>query len=947
LVRDRNHRQKPGDLNGLLCPATLKVAIKRSSPVVGSLAANNKEVATRPQQSVEGEMGDLFSNLGKPDSVAAAPTLPQEAETILGRLEHGLDTLVAEFLTRRLELLRLNKARRDQIEAFLRSSSGTAIALEQVVHSRPGSNEHQALLHFAQQACVFQLLQVLLVKRWVDRGLIAQEPVKAGTGHALNWQITSFLRRNAPKGVIGRHDWSFTKQNIFSWYTPSRETLDNLQRLLAPVNLSRESSDFPARLLRSLGSRKTVPLIGAPPLIDARALWRLLLEQRAFDLRLNSSSRLDFSPETSGAVLVSGLGQGECLNSLRELTFQRELNGVWAFTDSEFERFLAEIFLLWDCVAEVPRINVHPRSVLRELARERSNSLFQLGQSVPYQAQFAACFQDEQGNELDDAISLLEPLRENGLLLIASDHFWPTDSSERCERLRECALKQSAIRLIVDLRQLSSSEGESLPKGITILEKSSSKELRDSNRPQILRARGKIRSDQLPIFWNTLLEQIKHESTPGEVNVRTLNSLGDGVRLEAMAAAASQQQLRSSPWISLSDPTFYDASGRLRRSPSKAYSAGTIFRWKPGMETPPARGLFLQETDKHLRAALPSQDSKLDADAPRYLFLPESSMPEDPSFFMAQIFSAPVQFWYRLELEQGAGKRGGTGKQSEQRLKLMPLVRLFEPGMLVPVTKSSRPFGSVDDLRKELAHLFSQPSLGVQERLRLHDLVLGLESSINQNIEVCADFTRHLYPSLPVCRWELPSQLPEIAPAIVLGIFGHLDRSPLLHHPAIHVTKLRNILDFKVTNCLLEEMPMGGMSELKIFHGVDAVLKMSGPSLLIRAAYSEIQKRIGRPWREISDRILFPTDYQLVQNQLREVVRDIETQLAATRDQIALMDQVFCCLFNLTTSFVDESARLDIRRHLSPEESRVQVNFAKDIPLIKPVRTEVPRGILQ
>jgi hypothetical protein len=911
-------------MQGLLCPDTLRVALRMARE--SSLPAR------------EG-LKELLS--------PAAEEPPPAKDHEFSRWERCLEVLVEEFLSRRQELLRLNKARKSQIESFVRAHAKSDLTLEEAVQGRLGSPGQEALQLFAHQACVFHLLQILLVKRWVDRGLLSSDCLKSNE-HTLNWQITGFLKKNSPKGMMARHDWSFLKQNLFSWFSPSKDSWERLRLLLEPVNLANENADFPARLLRTLGSRSRLSLLGFnPTLVDSSSLWRLLLEQRAFDMRLESVTDLDFSSESSGPVLVSGLRNGESLNALRELSSKKELHGAWAFTDSEFERYLSELFILWECASEIPRINIHSRSLLRDLSRDATKfaSLFADGLRMPYQAQFGACFQDRDGEELDDASFLLDQLRENGLLLVASDLFWPTDPGDGCERMREAVLRKASVRLIIDLRQLTAGSGESLPKGVFLLEKCSSKELRDSHRPQILRARGHLQKQQFSAVWEAILEHIRNESSPGDVSERNLSAAGDGVRIEAMAAAASQQELRSSPWITLSDPAFYEASYRLRRSPSKAYNFGMVMRWRPGMPPPPQRAVILQEQPKSLVASLPGENLPLDA--AQYFFLPEASVAEQPLFYVAQAHSAPVQFWYRLELEQNAGKRPKqVERQSEQRLKMMPFLRLFEAGTLLPVQPPPKPIESLDEVRQRLTGIFRQPGLGMAERSSLHEIILSLESAVAQNLGVCGEFSRHLFPEMTVKRWSIPSTLPPLAPVLALDIFRHLDRSPVLQHPSIHITKLRTVHDFKVTNCSFEEMQLGALGELKVFHGMDPALKLSGPTLMLKAAQEEILRRLGRPWRETAEKILFPTDFMLVQTQLKHIVQSIERELQLTREHLALLDQIFCCLFGLSRSFSDDSVRIAMRRHLNPEDSRVQLRLQKQAEF-RPAAPGAPTEILQ
>ncbi|RYZ96590.1 MAG: hypothetical protein EOP11_23275, partial [Proteobacteria bacterium] len=313
-----------------------------SAAVAGAeLRAERRDLFT----PVEGDTSSA-PNIAPSPSAAAGPLLPGEE---FSRWDRCLELLVADFLSRRHELLRLNKARKNQIEEFLRQHSGLNTSLEEAVQARIGGPEQEALQLFAHQACVFYLLQIVLLKRWVDRGQLAPDTLKLN-GQTTNWLITSFLRRNAFRGMMSRHDWSFLKQNLFSWFSPTKETWEHLRLLIEAENLSHQAADFPVLLLQTLGSRSRLALLGFnPTLIDSSALWKLVLEQRAFDQRLGSYLDLDIGSERYGPVLVSGLKNGESLNALRGLSPTKELHGAWAFTDSEFERYLSEMFILWDC----------------------------------------------------------------------------------------------------------------------------------------------------------------------------------------------------------------------------------------------------------------------------------------------------------------------------------------------------------------------------------------------------------------------------------------------------------------------------------------------------------------------------------------------------------------------------------------------------------------------
>lgn len=913
-------------VRGLLCPDTLRLAMRTSSNVPVASREEIKELLPQNIESSQEASAEDFS-----------------------RWERCLDLLVEEFLLRKLEILKLNKARRDQIEEFIRTETKLNLNLNDILHARLGSEAHSALMLFANLLCIFNFLQVLLVKRWADKGLIEKESFLSGK-QTLNWIITDFIKKRSAKGLVEKDDWAFIKANLFSWFMPSKESWERLKLLLEPANLSLEAEDLPARMLCSFQRSRNLSISGvASDGLGSENLWQILFEQRASDLKLNPSEKFCLFPETQGPVLVSGLKNGESLSALRNISGQPSAAFTWAFTDDQFERFLSEIGLLWNSDAGNPRINLHSRALLKQISKDaiKSSSLFQNPSRLPYQAQFAASFAQNDGRELEDASFFLDQVKEHGLILLSSQNFWPTDSDPNAEKMRDAILKKASIRLILDLRQLSGLGAA--PKGIYILEKCSNKEMRDSNRPQILRLKGQLQAESIGTVWKTLLEQVRVGSPPGEVISKSFPTLSESFRLEAMGAAANQQELRSAPWITLSDPAFYEASARLKKLPNRSFTFGTIMRWKEGIADLPRKSIVLQEKPKFLHASLPEFNSPTcnEGESAKFFFLPENGVAEEPAFFTAQVLSAPVQFWHRLELEQSIGKSTKqTDRQSEQRLKLMPLIRIFEQGSLLATHSDRKPlFASLDEAKKILQSIFRQPTLGMADRVKLHQIVVDLENTIRVNLTNCIDLSKHLFPDLEINRWQIPQKLLQPSVTHVMEIFQHLDQSALSAHPSIHIARLRSAHDFKVSNSQYDELPKGSLAELKIFHGGDVVLKLSGPALLLRAAHLDIQKRVGRPWREISERLRYPTDITLVQTMLKDILKSIESHLANTRDQVACMDQIFCCLFGLATNFSDDSVRQAIRRHLSPEESKFDLVLPKEE--FKSAIAEGPMRILQ
>ncbi len=896
----------------LLCPSTLKTSFRDATPLNAreSLKALlQKDTSTSPKNN------------------PPSPTM---------EWEHCLDLLVDDFLTRRSELLRLNKARKTQIENSIRRFSDTTSSLEEILQSRVGSQENEGLNLFAYEIAVFQLLQILLLKRWSDLSLL-DESDNDSAKHTVNWRITSFLKKRGRR-IIQKHDWSFLKQNCYSWFSPAHTTSQSIWSVLSKLDLGKAGSHFLLETLHQISARSRLSIIGfAPKLIGPKESWELFLEY--LRTQRNMDSGVSITGDISNPLLISGLVNGDSLNSLQNLLTEKSLEGVWAFTNSEFQRFLTEINLLWISPSDIPQLNLYSKLMLSELGGQTQKSqLFSESFRVPFPAQLAACFPEGNGEELQDAVHFLDQLKERGQLLLTSDSFWPTDSSDRAQKLRENTLQKSLLKVIVDLRHAAGTKGESLPKGLFLLEKNSSKEERDANRPFILKIKGTISAEKLPQIWRKVLEALEQNQHPGEVLDTVLQT--DSARLEAMAAATSQQFLRNGPWQTLTESSFYEVSAQLKRYPNRAFASGTLLRAKNTKDINFQRAIYIKD--------IPGQALKADCKDGQFLFLPDNRVPEPSAFFLAQINSAPLQFWYRLELEQEAKRLSrGQQRQNEQLLKMMPLARLFADGTLIPAIQSPQHFAGHSDLRRRLpALLRPQESRTLYQSAELLQVIVNLQHSIDQNLEVTREFSHHLYPNLSLHRWNLPAQLPEADPAQSLKILQHLDHTALLHHPSIHVTRLKPSHDFRINAVVLKPQLSGPMSELELQSGLDTMMRLSGPAILIRAAHSALLGQLGRHWQESAMKILLPTDIFLVNAQLAEISRTIQEQLKSTKECIEIMDRIFCCLFSLSNAFEDDKAYQTIRRHLTHEETKIQVDFQRPVE-IKREDFVVPKGILQ
>ncbi|MCO5144238.1 MAG: hypothetical protein M9962_14205 [Oligoflexia bacterium] len=924
------------DLSSLICVSTLHASMN-----------------TRAQTGNSAAREDIKQLLGAKTHSSATNKITTENSTAnqvisesSSRWEHCLDILRDDFLSRKSELLKLNRARKAQIESHLTSESLPKFEIEKAVSSRQGSLENEALLSFATQTSLFHLLQYLVVKRLTDKGLIQYKPIDSEQ-YSVNWLITSYLKTKNPKGLLAKHEWSFLKQNIFSWFSPSLETRSRVSLILGSDNFANLSADFPFLIISQIRSASRFSNLGLespPEFIELQ--WNLL---RTFLNESMSINGLGSHPQSISSMVLSGLQSGKTVAGLKSVFGSSSPDDILAFGENVFDRYLSELMVLWDHADYQTKISFLSNDLAQELdsKKTKSQNLFPYSKKSSMSSEVGACFHTKMGRELEDISNSTRHHKRGSPILISSrSSFWCTENSDQFVKIRDQVLKKSTVKIILDLRQVTSPQN--LPsRSIVFLEKCSSKEIRDSNRPLIIRARGSLESDILEKFSDLFKRIIQNEKSPGEINTFELDSInGQRLKIESMMAAANQGQLKTSPWITLSDPIFYEASAKIRRSPSKAFSFSSILKWSKNIKLQSENYLYLSEDQNGLYAD--TKPSEKNEDDQTFLFMPEQSVSENIQYFYSQINSAPIQFWYALESEH-IEKQSIKSKhrQSEQRLKLMPLVRLFSPNTLLP-TQNSISYSSIKELKARLSHSLKPANFGDRERTELYWTILNLESSLNQNLAQAKELTRHIFPELKLSRLYLPESLPEICPSIALSVFSHLDQRNILQHPSIQIQKIRPNHDFKITDVELSPLSISSVSELIIYHGKDAYLKIIGPSFYLTATKKIVDTRLGRPWLETAKLISLPTDSALFQIQLREVINYAADQIKRTRDLAETIDQIFLVLFNMSSSFEDQKVLEGIKKHLNPTDvhSFTRNSFENEFTAT-PASFGLTKGLLQ
>lgn len=857
-------------------------------------------------------------------------------------LRETLNLLSQDFLVRKQEVLRLDKKRKEKIEQIIQRYARSSLSLSELLDSRASTQENRGLHLFVLELSLFHLAQTMLVKRLMEAKAWEHDDENHRT---LNWQLTQYLKKISPKGMLGRGDWGFLKQNSYSWFAPSDATMKEIWRLLNSVPPSEFSGAFIPQLMSGLSLEKELLPLGMNHWIPAsKDLWQLLLDMRCQDQCIENAQQLGLSGGNYASVAIVGMRNGEALEGINSLFHHGELPTISCHSSNDLEQFFSEMSLLWNSLPIAPSLKISslPKQKIRQ--QRTTRDLFSEPQQKKSSAQLAAYF-PEVGAQSKEALHLcLDQMCENGLLLWASETFWPTETDQESELIREFALKNTVIRAIIDLRHLSLSTQSSLPCGVFLLEKSSSKEIRDSSRPQLLRLRGSVSEHEFPAVWGALRKILLEPASPGEIQTHLVKN----IKIESMAAASSQSQLRQGPWTTLTEPSFFEIIGRLRSAANKAFMCASVMRWDSTKEMSffPARGVMFREVSGKALVATPSSETNENTTHKnQFVFLPDHTVSENPTFFSAMINSGPVQFWYRLEHEQdcAAKNKRSLKRKTEQLLKLMPVTKVFSPGSLIPVASNRIGFKDLDSAFNSVASLIQKASFTLNEQIEIHQFVVTLENTILQQLKMVAQYFGHLFPKEPIERWRLPNILPDIDPLHAVTLFKHLNQAPLLQHPAMHPIRLKPVMDFRISNCEIKQL-YGNLSELVVSDNHEPILKITGPSFLIKVSHAELVRRIGRPWLDAATKITLPLDIAVMTAQLNEFKNITENELNSLHKMIRMQDQLFASLLGLSQADADT-----IRKHLSPEPATtIRPAATKDsAPTNESISLELPKGLLQ
>lgn len=172
-------------------------------------------------------------------------SIKRNIRDVLGEL---LNYLTNDVSHRKHELLQLISSRRekvmydlDQIKSHYSTSNINILqeSLESLIYS--DDPEIQKIFTiFSRRVAYSTLLKFILVKYWLDLGLLNEKNVKYPD---LNWTISKILSTVTQNLVTDKHSWLFIKQNAYSWYRAPKELIGVITKRLESYSLKESNCE--------------------------------------------------------------------------------------------------------------------------------------------------------------------------------------------------------------------------------------------------------------------------------------------------------------------------------------------------------------------------------------------------------------------------------------------------------------------------------------------------------------------------------------------------------------------------------------------------------------------------------------------------------------------------------------------------------------------------------
>lgn len=282
-------------------------------------------------------------------------------------LHELLNYLTNDVSHRKHELLQLTASRRkkvlhdlDQIASNFTHSDKNIMReeFESLVYSDDPETE-KIFSIFARRVAYSTLLKFILIKYWIDLGLLNEKDVKYSD---LNWTISRILSSVAQNLVADKHSWLFIKQNSYSWYRTPKELIGVITERLGSFSLTNSSYDIINFIYEHyLKNISNNPYFNLTPIPLVKFTWDKILNNEepatSFFRKLGAhlQPKLVFDPAMGSGTFLSEMAQRieneiktkEHIKARNQLLSTSITSGLYGCDIDPFSYIFAETKLLW------------------------------------------------------------------------------------------------------------------------------------------------------------------------------------------------------------------------------------------------------------------------------------------------------------------------------------------------------------------------------------------------------------------------------------------------------------------------------------------------------------------------------------------------------------------------------------------------------------------------
>ena len=460
-------------------------------------------------------------------------------------LRELIQKLHQDLLLNKTKILNLNPSRRQHLLCYLHVLAATPSAayynetrndeiketLKSWINFPHNSSQESALTIYLEEVALVFLGQALLLKLWDCKKIRRWNPSDLGR---LNWTLAKILSPHLPHGREG--GWQITRSNLYSWYQPESQLLQEIFSRLDQWSFESEDPHFIPRILRAC--RQNIP--NFPEVThqyDHRFFQVLWKKIKSFTEDFESDQNPSLNRRKK-RIFCPTLRDGMAMRSFNE---NYSLPLEWVGTEiNPFQVVVLELGALWTGPSSPPLwspgcgLGVHNREQLSiewksrkpttetQIAEMEACDIGLVIEEKPVRTQGrspqAAYFRAQMeklpyfkklkssGTTLGDlqACVTLSKLRQGGLLLwLRSEKL----STEDGQAVLDFLLDRAKVICEWDLSQLQSSMPQShpttLPNHLYLLQYEGDLHKRHEHYPIQIRVQGKLQSHiEVPILLN-------------------------------------------------------------------------------------------------------------------------------------------------------------------------------------------------------------------------------------------------------------------------------------------------------------------------------------------------------------------------------------------------------------------------------------------------------------